>query len=547
VSALRTGGDLAVESLIALGAVDVVGLPGQHALGLFDALSRSPLRLLEARVENNAGFMADGLARARRDVVPLLLSTGPGALTALPALMESAISSIPVLAISSQIPVAGLGGARRGYMHELRDQSQAFQQVVKHSITVRTAGQIPSALQEAWQIAASAPQGPVLLEIPEDVLRAPLGAGIPHLTVLHAEPVALPPRDELVAHVVGLLESAANPVLLIGGGADRASAGAEVLAIAERLDAPIVSTFSGRNAVPAAHPLHAGSWLEDIATTEFLEAADVVLAIGGGLGDLSTNTFDFHPRGQVVQINADLGVFTSSTSDVMVHADARAALAAIADGLTVQSDPDRRASAVAAASALVDSVRARLDGEGLAVEQELLHTIRRVLPDSAPSFWDMTILGYWAWSAWDRREGDFVSAQGSGGLGHAFPAAIGASFAAPGPVLAVSGDGGAMYGIAEIVTAVQNEVNVTWLIVNSGGYGVLETYMNDSYGVASAVDLVTPDFEALATACGASAVTVDPAGLEAALAAAVGNRGVNIVVLTSSPRLFAGTRDLRTV
>jgi acetolactate synthase-1/2/3 large subunit len=88
-------------------------------------------------------------------------------------------------------------------------------------------------------------------------------------------------------------------------------------------------------------------------------------------------------------------------------------------------------------------------------------------------------------------------------------------------------------------------VNVTWLIVNSGGYGVLETYMNDSYGVASAVDLVTPDFEALAKACGASAVTVDPAGLEIALAEAIATRGTSVVVLNAAPQLFAGTRGLR--
>ncbi|MGH3312527.1 MAG: thiamine pyrophosphate-binding protein, partial [Streptomyces sp.] len=128
---VRTGGDLVAESLTALGATTVFGLPGQHALGVFDALRRSTLSYVGLRVENNAGFAADAYGRLTGGVTPLLVSTGPGALMSLAALQESAAASAPVLGISSQVPTAGLGGARKGYLHELRDQQASFRDVVK--------------------------------------------------------------------------------------------------------------------------------------------------------------------------------------------------------------------------------------------------------------------------------------------------------------------------------------------------------------------------------------------------------------------------------
>ncbi|MCC3771038.1 thiamine pyrophosphate-binding protein, partial [Streptomyces sp. UNOC14_S4] len=171
---VRTGGDLTLEALTALGATTVFGLPGQHALGLFDALRRSPLRYVGLRVENNAGFAADAHARVTGTVTPLLVSTGPGALMTLAALQEAAAASAPVLGISSQIPAAGLGGGRKGYLHELPDQQASFRGVVKSTYTVRHASQIPSALADAWRTALEAPAGPVWVEIPQDVLLAPV-------------------------------------------------------------------------------------------------------------------------------------------------------------------------------------------------------------------------------------------------------------------------------------------------------------------------------------------------------------------------------------
>ncbi|MFC9325264.1 thiamine pyrophosphate-binding protein [Kitasatospora sp. NPDC057015] len=534
---VRNGGDLVVESLTTLGAECVFGLPGQHALGLFDALRRSPLRYVGLRVENNAGFAADGYARTAGTVAPLLLSTGPGALTSLAALQEAAAASVPVLAVSSQIPSAGLGGHRRGYLHELRDQQASFRDVVKSVHTARTASQIPSALAAAWESALTAPYGPVWVEIPQDVLLAP--TTVPRVTGLRAEPRALVPRPELIAEAAVLLAEAERPVILAGGGVVRSGATAELLRLAELLRAPVASTFGAKGAFPWEHPLSLRSWLEDRHTTDLLEDADVLLVVGSGLGELSSNYHTLAPRGRVIQIEADLGKLESNHPAFGIHADARRALAALADSVPANA-PDGRAEA--AAADLLKKVRARIDEQGLDLEQDLLAAVRRALPDDSPVFFDMTILGYWAWSAFDaRRPNAMHSAQGAGGLGYGFPAALGAAAATGGPVLAVSGDGGAMYSVAELATARQLGLDVTWLIVDDGGYGILREYMAEAFGEATATELARPDFVRLAESFGVPAVRSTPENLERDLAAALAAPGPSVVVLPALLRMFAPT------
>ncbi|MFI0260044.1 thiamine pyrophosphate-binding protein [Streptomyces sp. NPDC017056] len=543
----RTGGDLVVESLAALGADTVFGLPGQHALGAFDALRRSDLRYVGLRTENNAGFAADAYARTTRGVAPLLVSTGPGALMTLPALQEAAAASAAVLAIGSQVPVAGLGGGRHGYLHELPDQSASFRGVVKSVHTVRTASQIPSAVAEAWASAASVPHGPVWLEIPQDVLLAPVD--VPAVAELTATVGKPEPRGELIAEAARRLSEADRPVILAGGGVVRAGAEAALLALAEKLGAPVATTFGGKGAFPWEHPLSLQSWLEDRHTTDFLEDADVLLVVGSGLGELSSNYHTFRPRGRVVQVEADLGKLEANHAALGIHADARLALDQLAAAVRDRAreaeagSPARTEPAAEAVAGVLRRVRKRIDGQGLEPEQAVLAAVRDALPDTAPSFWDMTILGYWAWSAFDPRTANAMhSAQGAGGLGYGFPAALGAAVADPGrPTLAVSGDGGAMYSIAELATARQYGLPVTWLIVDDGGYGILREYMTDAFGQATATELVRPDFVALARSFGVPAVRTSPEDLRADLAAALADPGPSVVVLPARLRMFAPT------
>ncbi|MGC0403162.1 acetolactate synthase-1/2/3 large subunit [Streptomyces sp. SAI-126] len=533
----RNGGDLVVETLAALGATTVFGLPGQHALGMFDALRRSDLRYIGLRVENNAGFAADAYGRITGEAAPLLLSTGPGALTSLAALQEAAAASAPVLAISSQIPTAGLGGGRHGYLHELPDQSASFRGVVKSVHTVRTQSQIPSAIEAAWKSALTAPHGPVWVEIPQDVLLSP--TLIPVVTGGDAFPEELPPRPELTAVAADLLSRAARPAIIAGGGVVRSDASGKLRQLAETLQAPVVTTPGGKGAFPWTHPLSLQSWIEDRHTTDFLEDADVLLVVGSGLGELSSNYHTFKPRGRVIQIEADLGKLESNHPALGIHADARLALQALLETVTPREDekaPER-------VREVLTRVADRIASQELTLEQELLASIRRALPAASPSFWDMTILAYWAWSAFDAKGPNLLhSAQGAGGLGYGFPAALGAAVADPTrPVLAVSGDGGALYSIAELATARQYDLNVTWLIVDDGGYGILREYMTDAFGQATATELSRPDYVALAESFGVPGIRTTPGTLSDDLAKALGTPGPSVVVLPAVLRMFAPT------
>ena len=203
----------------------------------------------------------------------------------------------------------------------------------------------------------------------------------------------------------------------------------------------------------------------------------------------------------------------------------------------MQASDGRAESSV---SSLLSSVESRLDGQDLAVERKLIDDIRAALPEGTQTFWDMTIAAYWAWSAWNPEGAPIHTAQGAGGLGYGLPGALGAAVAG-GPTLAVSGDGGAMYGVAELATAVQHDLDVTWLIIDDGGYGVLREYLTGTFGHTTATELARPDFVALASSFGVPArlSSSDKVGVD--LAEALRTPGPSVVVLPALLKLFAPT------
>ncbi|MFT4135603.1 thiamine pyrophosphate-binding protein [Microbacterium sp.] len=538
-SPVRNGGDVVVETLTALGVTHVFGIPGQHALGLFDAIRRSELEFVSSRVENNSAFGADGYARATGKPAVMFVSTGPGALTALGALQEPYTTGVPLLVLSAQIPRRGLGGQKNGLLHQLDDQQRSAQNVTKSTVVVRDAAHLPSAIADAWALAQTVPAGPVWVEIPQDVILEPVR--VPPVRDIRVTVLDRAPRAELVAEAARLLAGAERPVVLAGGGVRRSATGpAQLVRVAESLGAPVVSTVGGKGAIGFDHPLSAASWIEDRYTTELLEDADVLLVVGTTIGEVTSNYFTFAPRGTLVQIDAEPRALGSNYAVLGIHADAGLALGAIADAL-----PDPAAGAAAHGAAIAADLRARvqarIDGQDLATEQEVLRQIRTGVPAAAQTFWDMTIAAYWAWSVWDPQDGQFHSAQGAGGLGFAFPAALAAAIGTGSRTLAVSGDGGGMYSIAELATARQHDADVTWLIVDDGGYGILREYMTDAFGQATATELARPDFVALAEAFGIPAVRATVETLGDSLARTFEQRGPAVVVLPAVLRMFEPT------
>ena len=503
-SGQRTGGHVVVETLAALGANVAFGVPGVHALAMWEALRTSgDVKPIVTRTELCAGFAADGYARSSRRAAPLLLSTGPGALNSLTAMMEAASSHVPVVAISSQIPRELLGSGR-GYLHKLDGQLASFAPIVKHAARAESAEAIPELLAQAYEIATAPPSGPVYLEIPVDVLRGEAG-NVP-VAKIHTEPVTVRPAPPgPTAEAARLLAEAERPVLWAGGGVLRSGGQAELLALAERLDAPVLTTFMGKGAIDESHPLAAGSGCDEAAVLELLAGADVVLCVGTELGADTTAQYELRFSGRLIHLDAAPERIGVSYPALALVGDAQATLRALGIALPAPADGDGRARDGAERVARVrERIAAGLAAQSRDGEQALLAAVEDTLPADAITAWDMTILAYWAAAHMRMRPGQqFLYPFGSGTLGYAWPAAIGAAVANPGrKVLAVCGDGGLAYGLAELASARQHAVDATLLVVDDGGYGILREYQRDDFGETVAVDLVQPDLLRTAEAFG---------------------------------------------
>jgi acetolactate synthase-1/2/3 large subunit len=523
------GADLLVRAMEALGATAAFGVPGTHALAVWEALRESPIASLGTRTELSAGFAADGYARASGRVAPLLLSTGPGALNSLTALMESASSHVPVVAISSQIP-RELIGRGRGFLHDLPDQRASFAPIVKTAWRAESAAALPGLLAEAWRTALAPPSGPVYLEVPVDVLDGPAeDQAMPALSPPQVET----PTAEALAAAAELLNAAVRPVLWAGGGVERSGAWAGLRTLAERLRAPVATTYMGKGAFPADHPLAAGSACDDAAYQELLSEADVILCVGTELGAETTGQYKLRFTGRLVQVDAAPERIGATYPALALSGDAAAVLEALIP-LVKEREPDGRAEE------RIRAVRARiatgLDAQGRELERGVLDDIAAAAGPEAVIAWDMTIMGYWAAAHLPViRPRTFLYPLGSGTLGYAWPAAIGAQAALPDArTLAVVGDGGIHYALSELASARQHGLAAKLLIVDDGGYGILREYQRDAFGQTHSVDLVQPDFHALCRAFGVPVETVEPPALRGALGRAFDIEGPAVVVLRAA-------------
>ena len=526
----RRGADVLVSALEGLGASAVFGVPGTHALSIWEGLRASPIATFGMRTELSSGFAADGYARASGRPAPLLLSTGPGALNSLTALMESASSHVPVVAISSQIP-RDLIGRGRGFLHDLPDQLASFEPIVKQARRAESADGLAELVADAWRVALTPPTGPVYLEVPVDVLDGPAG---PASGPLHAQaPLGHAPAPEAIAAAAELLAGAERPVLWAGGGVERSGAWAELRALAERLRAPVATTYMGKGAFPASDPLCVGSGCDDAAYGELLADADVLLCVGTELGAETTRQYELRFSGRLIQIDAAPERVGATYPALAVVGDAAAALAAL-----LPLVPEREADGEA--ERRVAELRARigagLDAQGRELERAILADIAAAAGPAAVIAWDMTIMGYWAAAHLPVEEPrTFLYPLGSGTLGYAWPAALGASAALPGRrVLGVMGDGGVLYALQELASARQHELGAKLLIVDDRGYGILREYQRDAFGANFAVDLVQPDFDAVCRGFGVPVQSVEPPELAGALEWAFEREGPAAVVLRAS-------------
>jgi acetolactate synthase-1/2/3 large subunit len=493
-----------VESLSAEGVEVLFGIPGVGTLAIYDAFLDHPhLRHIETRHEQGALFMADGYARATGRVGVGLSSAGPGALNTLTAMATAYNDSVGILHLVNENP-APVRRKGKGHFHDLSDQFGMFRPVIGFGQQVVAADEIPAAIHQAMVALVNRRSRPALVEIAAEALAAETDQEVPPpATRLNQEP-----DPDSVAAAADLLAGAERPVIWAGGGIASAEAAAELGALAELLGAPVITTQKGKGALPFDHPLHIGNWANEPPVRDLLAKSDLMLAIGTRFSYFPTGAWSLQIPDPLIQIDLDPAeIGRNYPVRVGVVGDAGRSLRAIGAALAARGAVPRQGPI-----AELEACRRLIEESiGVAVELEVLDQIRSVLPDQALVFNDPTTIGFWARSWWRARHPrTWFIPSGFGTLGYALPAALGAAVGRPdAPVVAIAGDAGAMFTIQEMMTAVQERIPVVFLVFNDRGYGVERRHQDHLYGRRSGVDILPPDFVALARSCGAQGVLVD--------------------------------------
>ena len=510
---MSTGAELLVGGLERADVDVCFGLPGVHNLAAWKALASSDIRLVGVRHEQTAVYAADGYARASGRVGVAITTTGPGAANTLGALGEAWASGSPVVVIATDIPSSiRRPGVHRGALHEASDQEAMFKPVTKATLRVSDPGMLGVRIEEAIRTASEAPSRPVYVEIPTDVLAAEGEAPPPE----PSSSSAAFPDDAELDRAAAILSAAERPLVWAGGGALRSGAGRQVAELAERLAAPVLTTYMARGLVGSSHPCAVGLPPHLPEAGRLWDEADAVLAVGTDFDGMMTQNWAMPRPRHLVAINVDpADAAKSYEPELVLQGDAAAVGAALAERLAAPRD-------VNALRARLGEVRreacSRLEREH-PDEMHFLSVFASAVPEEAVVVADMCIAGYWLGALHPvSAPRKLAYPMGWGTLGYGFPLAMGSALAGNGPAVSVSGDGGFLYACGELATVAQERIPLTAVIVDDGGYGMLRFDQRHRGEPTFGVDLVTPDFEALARSFGIEAETVEGLGEEFGLA-----------------------------
>jgi acetolactate synthase-1/2/3 large subunit/sulfoacetaldehyde acetyltransferase len=514
-----TGGRAVVELLKAEQVRYVFGIVGATFLDVLDALyDDKSVEYVNVRHEQAAAFMADGLTRVSDGPGVCLVTSGPGATNLLTGVAAAHVAHSPVVVL-----VGGL--AREHYQKDAFQEFDLvgmFRPVTKLALQVTKVERIPELLRAALRAAMSGRRGPVFVEIPRDVLNERVRPAAAQAAEQYRVTHPLPPHPDAIREAARRLQQAERPLLLVGGGVTRAGANDLVVRLSEHHSIPMITAYGRNDAVPGAHPLYVGP-LGRAGSPEAAAAcrrADVLLAVGSRLAQFTSHFDDryIRPGVELVQIDVDsrdIGRYYPLA--VGIQADARLACLALLDALAREgAGPDRQAWRQEA-QALRGQRQARLAAEAALdatpmKPQRVYAELRRALPPD-------TIVALDAGAApaygYDRlefaRPRTFLTPLDLGGLGFAFPAALGAKLGRPeAPVLAIHGDGGFLMNAQEIETAVRHGINVVTLVMNNNCWGSEKAYQRAFYGGRYiGCDIGNPRYDAFARLFGAEGYYVD--------------------------------------
>jgi len=518
---LSTGGEAIVSGLVAHGVDTVFGLPGAQIYGLFDAFQQAQLKVIGARHEQACGYMAFGYARSSGRPGVFSVVPGPGVLNAGAALLTAFGSNEPVLCLTGQVPTAFLGKGR-GHLHEMPDQLATLRTFVKWADRIEYPANAPTLVSRAFQEMLSGRRGPASLEMPWDVFtqRAEVGAA----DVFDLFPAPQPDPDR-VKSAAALIAASKTPMIFVGSGAIHA--GDEILELAELIDAPVVAFRSGRGIVSNAHELG----LAMAAAYRLWPATDLMIGVGTRLELPTMTRWPYRPNGlKSIRIDIDPSEMRRYQPDAAIVADAKAGTSELLTAVRkigYAKTSSRRAAIREASAAALQEI------QKIQPQMAYLNILREVLPRNAIVTDELSQVGFASWYGFPIYEPrTFISSGYQGTLGSGFPTALGAKVANPNrPVVAITGDGGFMFGVQELSTAVQFKIGVVVLVFNNNSYGNVRRDQREHFdGRVVASDLVNPDFVKLAKSFGVGAAKVtSPDHFRAALEKALADGGPYLI------------------
>ncbi len=516
---MLSGAQAVIASLQAEAVDYVFGIPGGPLLPLYDALyEASRPRHLLVRHEEAAAFMADAYARVTGRPQVCVGTMGPGAANLLIGVACAYSDSIPLIALTGNVSTAVEG---RGLQQEM-DHVRVFAPVTKQSLKVYRTERIPEILRMAFRVATTGRPGPVLVDLPSDVLAQE--TVIAFVAPAKAKPTSRrPPGDPVeVQRAAALLVAAKRPLILAGGGVIAANASPALTALAEAVGAPVVTSYNGRGAIPEDHPLflgRAGSGAPPMFD-DIIREADVVLAVGYRFTDVSTNNWRF-PREDATVLQVDIDpteIGRNVPVEVGVVGDASAVIRELHRTVDAQRGQPRppgwRTDVFRCKGVWERQMLAKMTSDAVPIKphrvmKELREALDRdaILATSAGSnkMFAASLFRIYEPRTW-------IHSGGSTPMGAAFCHALGAKLAAPDrQVVAVCGDGGFQMVCQELATAVENDLNVVTCILNDQRLGLIRYQQQTQYGgrIMASEFRSTPDFVKLAEAFGATGIRVE--------------------------------------
>jgi acetolactate synthase-1/2/3 large subunit len=504
-----TGAQIVVRLLERQGVRTLAGIPGGAILPIYDALSKSVLiHHVLARHEQGGGFLAQGMARATGMPAVCMASSGPGATNLLTAIADAKLDSIPLVAITGQVPRAMIG-------------TDAFQEVdtyglsipiTKHNFLVSSADDLLSVIPQAFRIAASGRPGPVLVDIPKDVQNQLVEvSNWPDPGC--ADPVPAP-AAELIDRAAAMINAATRPILYLGGGVVHSGASGTAVSLAEKARLPTVMTLMALGAMPVDHPLSLGMLGMHGArcTNLALDECDLLIAVGARFDDRATGKVaGFCPQAKIIHIDIDPSELDKiKTAHIGIAGDVGTVLQSLLPAIAAPVHDDW----LARVASLKAEHPLRMPGiDDPRTPYGLIRAVANCLDDAATITTDVGQHQMWVAQAYPlRRPRQWLTSGGLGTMGFGMPAAIGAALAEPErTVVCFTGDGSILMNVQELVTAAEENVNVKIVLMNNSSLGLVFQQQTLFYGerIYASKFKGMPDFIRVAEGFGVPAIDLD--------------------------------------